>query len=122
MERDPAYLLDMLQAAKEAQALSTGLTLEALQASKLHQYALVKVIEIIGEAARAISDETKAANPNIPWPAIIGMRNQLVHRYFNIDLSIVWDVVQNHLAPLIAHLEPVVPAEPPSTPPPDQPP
>jgi uncharacterized protein with HEPN domain len=122
MDRDPAYLLDMLQAAREAQALSAGLTLEALQASKLHQYALVKVIEIIGEAARAVSDETRRANPNIPWPAIIGMRNHLVHRYFNINLPIVWDVVQNHIAPLIAQLEPLVPPEAPNTSPPNQPP
>ena len=111
MERDPAYLLDMLQVAREVQALSAGLTWEIFQQSKLHQYALVKLIEIIGEAARAVSQETKAAHPEIPWIAIIDMRNHLVHRYFRIDLPRVWDVVQNHLAPLIAQLEPLVPPE-----------
>jgi len=111
MERDPAYLLDMLQAARDAQALCAGLTWESFQASKLHQYALVKILENIGEAARAISDEAKAAHPAIPWPAIIGMRNHLVHRYFRIDLPVVWDVLQNHVGPLIAQLEPIVPPE-----------
>jgi uncharacterized protein with HEPN domain len=111
MDRDPAYLLDMLQAARDALALSDGLTWESFQASKLHQYALVKILENVGEAARAISDEAKAAHSAIPWAAIIGMRNHLVHRYFRIDLPIVWDVLQNHLRPLIAQLEPIVPPE-----------
>lgn len=112
MERDPAYILDILQAAREARSLASGLTWETFQRSKLHQYALVKLIEIVGEAARALSDETKAANPGIPWPAIIGMRNHLVHRYFRIDLDVVWDVLQNHLPPLITQLTPLVPEEP----------
>jgi uncharacterized protein with HEPN domain len=111
MQRDPAYLLDTLQAAREARALSAGLTWEAFQRSKLHQYGLVKVIENIGEAARAVSAETKGANPTIPWTEIMLMRNHLVHRYFRIDLPTVWDVLQNHLEPLIAQLERVVPPD-----------
>ncbi len=111
MDRDPAYLLDMLQAAREARDLSAGLTWEAFEKSRLHQFAMVKLVEIIGEAARSLSDTTRDAHPEIPWPAMIGMRNHLVHRYFRIDLPIVWDVIQNHLGPLIAHLEPLVPPE-----------
>lgn len=111
MERDPAYLLDMLNAARDVLTLSAGLTEEAFQKSKLHQYGLVKLIEIIGEAARAVSEETKAAHPEIPWIPIIDMRNHLVHRYFRIDLPGVWDVVQNHIAPLMAQLEGLVPPD-----------
>jgi uncharacterized protein with HEPN domain len=111
MQRDPAYLLDMLQAAREARRLCGGLTWDDFQKSTLHQYALVKLIEIIGEAARAISEETKAAHPAIPWVPIIDMRNHLIHRYFRIDLARVWDVLQNHLDPLIGQLEPLVPPE-----------
>jgi uncharacterized protein with HEPN domain len=111
MDRDPAYLLDMLNAAKEIRSLSAGLSEPAFVASKLHQYALVKLIEIIGEAARAISEETKTAHPEIPWVPIIDMRNHLVHRYFRIDLPRVWDVVQNHVPPLIAQLEPLIPPD-----------
>src|SRR6267378_5100411 len=111
MERDPAYLLDMLNAARDVKALSAGLSEDGLRQSKLHQYALVKLIEMIGEAARAISEETKTAHPEIPWIPIIDMRNHLIHRYFRIDLVRVWDVMQNHIAPLIAQLEPLVPPE-----------
>jgi uncharacterized protein with HEPN domain len=111
MDRDPAYLLDMLNASREVQTLSAGVTWELFQQSKLHQYALVKVIEVIGEAARAISDESKTAHPEIPWIGIIDMRNHLVHRYFRIDLQRVWDVVKNHIPLLIAQLEPLVPPE-----------
>lgn len=111
MDRDPAYLLDMLQAARDVETLSMGLTEQAFLQSKLHQYALIKLIEIIGEAARAISEETKNAHPEIPWLPIIDMRNHLIHRYFRIDLPRVWDVVQHHIGPLIAILEPLVPRE-----------
>jgi uncharacterized protein with HEPN domain len=111
MDRDPAYLLDMLNAARQIQALSSGLTEEAFQQSKLHHYALIKLIEIIGEAARAVSETTKTAHPEIPWIPIVDMRNHLIHRYFRIDLPRVWDVVQNHIAPLIAQLEPLIPPE-----------
>jgi uncharacterized protein with HEPN domain len=76
-----------------------------------NQIPLVKLIEIIDEAARAISEETKAAQPAIPWVPIIDMRNHLIHRYFRIDLARVWDVLRNHLEPLIAQLEPLVPPE-----------
>jgi uncharacterized protein with HEPN domain len=76
--------------------------------------ALVKLIEMIGEAPRAISETTKTAHPDIPWVPISNMRNHLIHRYFRIDLQLVWDVVQNHIAPLIAQLEPLVPPESPA--------
>ncbi len=99
MDRDPAYLLDMLQATREAMSLSAGLTWEVFRQSKLHQFALVKVLEIIGEAARPISETTKQAHPEIPWIPIIDMRNHLVHRYFRIDLPIVWDVLQKPCGP-----------------------
>jgi uncharacterized protein with HEPN domain len=116
MERDPGYLLDMLLAAREARQLSGGLSWEQFQQSRLHQYALVKLIENIGEAARCISDPTRAANPEIPWTDIVLMRNHLVHRYFRIDLTAVWDVLNNHLPTLMSQLEPLVPPEAPLPP------
>lgn len=102
----------MLNAAREVQTLSAGLTWEAFQQSRLHQHALVRLIEVIGEAARAITEETKTTHPGIPWVANIQMRNHLIHRYFRVDLPRVWDVVQNHIPPLIAGLMPLVPPEP----------
>ena len=74
--------------------------------------AILKAVEIIGEAASRISEETKAKHPGIPWTEIIGMRNRLVHGYFAIRLDRVWQTVQDDLPPLIAQLEPLVLLEP----------
>jgi uncharacterized protein with HEPN domain len=64
--------------------------------------ALIKCIEIIGEAASRVSHETQAAHPEIPWPDIVGMRNRLIHVYFDIDLDRVHDTITSDLPPLIA--------------------
>lgn len=70
--------------------------------------ALVKEIEIIGEVAARLSDETRSAIPAIPWADVIGMRNRLVHVYFDIDLERLWDTVQQDLPRLAKALEPVL--------------
>jgi uncharacterized protein with HEPN domain len=67
--------------------------------------ALVKEIEIIGEAASRISDESRKALPLIPWPKIIAMRNRLIHAYADVDLSIVWDTLTGALPELVRELE-----------------
>ena len=72
--------------------------------SRLHQNAVLKAIEIVGEAAARIGQETKRAHPDIPWQEIIGMRNRLVHVYFDIDVALAWDTVQNDLPALITRL------------------
>jgi uncharacterized protein with HEPN domain len=77
----------------------------------LLQDAVVRRLEIIGEAAGRVSPETVAAHPGIPWREIIGMRNRIVHEYFRIDLDVVWRVVQEDLQDLIDKLEPLVPGE-----------
>ncbi len=111
MRRDEAYLLDMLLAARDAQKCAYGLTREQLEASRLHQLAVLKALETIGEAAAKVSESFWAAHPEIPWREIVGMRNRLVHAYFEVDLDEVWDTVRNDLPPLIAALEPLVPPE-----------
>lgn len=67
--------------------------------------ALVNCIEIVGEAAARTSDETQLQYPQIPWRDIIGMRNRLIHGYFDIDLDRVWDTVVDDLPSLIDELE-----------------
>lgn len=57
------------------------------------QLALVRLIEIIGEAASRLSDDIKTKHASVPWVAIVGMRNRLIHAYFDIDLDVVWDTV-----------------------------
>ena len=112
MRRDDAWLLDMLLAARRAVRFAAPLTFSEFENGDLHQLAILKAVEIIGEAASRISEETKAEHPDIPWAEIIGLRNRLVHAYFAIQLDIVWQTVQDDLPPLIAQLEPLVPPEP----------
>ena len=111
MRRDDAWLLDMLLAARDAVDFAAGLDFAQFKRNPLHQKAILKTIEIIGEAAGRISQETREAHPDIPWPKIIAMRNHLVHAYFEINLRRVWETVQNDVPRLISLIEPLVPPE-----------
>ena len=112
MRRDDAsYPLDMLVAARDAVAFSEGLSFSRFVGEQRSQLAIVKAVEIVGEAAARLSRETTEAHPDIPWREVVGMRNRLVHGVFDIDLQVVWDSVQKDLPVLIAHLEPLVSPE-----------
>lgn len=111
MWRDDAYLLDILLAAREAVTFAEDLTFESFKESRLHQLAIVRTLEIVGEAARKISQEFKEAHPEIPWPKMIGMRHRLIHDYVHIDLETVWDTVRTDIPLLIKMIEPLVPPE-----------
>jgi len=67
--------------------------------------ALVRLLEIIGEAAGHVSAETQAAAPAIPWAEIVGLRNRLIHGYDSVDMDILWQILDQDLAPLAAELE-----------------
>ena len=108
MWRDAAYLLDILLAGRRAQEFTAALTLDAFRASQLHQHAVMRNLEIVGEAARKVSRTTKEAHTEIPWSDLVGLRNRLVHEYFRIDVDKVWDVVVNNLPALLAAVEPLV--------------
>ncbi len=75
------------------------------------QFATMHLIQIMGEAARKISSESKKTHPQIPWSKIIGMRNRLVHEYFRVEIEIVWEVVDQDIPALIPLIEPLVPPE-----------
>ncbi|WP_089726898.1 HepT-like ribonuclease domain-containing protein [Candidatus Thiosymbion oneisti] len=111
MWRDDANLLDMLIAARHAAAFSRDLTWEQFQGSRLHQHAITKALENIGEAAGKVSSETKKAHPEIPWPQIVGLRHRIAHDYFRLDLLRVWEIVTTDVPTLIITLEPLVPPE-----------
>ncbi len=61
--------------------------------------------EILGEAASNISDELRKEYPDVPWREIAGVRNRLIHGYFDIDLNIVWQIIQQDIGPLISNLK-----------------
>ena len=112
MQRDDAsYLLDMLYAARDAVEFAGELSYAEFTRDRRHQLAILKSVEIVGEAASRVSAETRVSHPDVPWSEIVGMRNRLVHAYFDIDLSIVWDTVHINLPVLIVQLEPLAPPE-----------
>ena len=105
---DLTRLHHMQDAAREALDFMSGKTRENLANDRMLVLAVVKDLEIIGEAAGRISAECRARHPGIPWAVMVGMRNRLTHAYFSIDLDIVWDTVTNNLAPLAEQLERVI--------------
>lgn len=101
---DLVRLRHMLDAAQEAIAFVQGSCRADLDDDRKLVLALVKAIEIIGEAAYQTSPATRAQLPHIPWEDIIGMRHRLVHAYFDINLDILWQTVQADLPPLVQAL------------------
>lgn len=82
-----------------------------LKDDKMLSYSLVHLLELIGEAANGISNEFQMNNSNIPWKAIIGMRNRLIHGYFDIDLNIVWKTVNKDIPKLKREIEKIIMSE-----------
>ena len=108
---DTAYLLDMLLAARDALSFTEDMSFDDFVRDRRTQLSVLKVVEIVGEAAAHVSDDARRASPDIPWREIVGMRNRLVHVYYDINLPLVWDAIRHDLPDLIARLEPLVPPE-----------
>ena len=111
MRHDDAYLLDMLLAAREARSFAANLTFGEFERHRMAQLAILKSIEVIGEAASRVSTGCRESQPEIPWSGIVGMRNRLVHGYFNVNLERVWETVQKDIPLLIRQLESLIPPE-----------
>jgi uncharacterized protein with HEPN domain len=107
--RDAALLLDMLLAARDAVEFVGGLDEATFQTSRLHQNAVIRALEVIGEAAGKVSTETATTHSGIDWRRITGMRHRLIHGYGDVKLDIVWMTVRDYLPSLIATLEQLVP-------------
>jgi uncharacterized protein with HEPN domain len=90
MSREPAYLADILGAAKLIQAAIQGVSQEALAQDWIRLSAIERQIEIIGEATRRLCDSFKGAHPEIPWREMAGMRDVLIHAYDDLDLDDIW--------------------------------
>ena len=111
MQRELVYLLDMLQSAQMIQAYINALDQTAFEADLKTQDAVIRRIEIIGEAVRRLSLEFRARHRDIPWQQIAGMRNKLIHEYDRGDLVAVWEVAQQDIPQLIAQLQPLIPPD-----------
>ena len=101
---DTTRLRHMLDHAVEAVEMIRGRVRDDLDADRKLNLALVRLVEIVGEAAARVSEAERKRVPQIPWEDIIGMRNRVVHGYDEVDFDILWDVVELHLPPLIIEL------------------
>ena len=102
---DSVPLQHMLDHAKEAVDMIAGKKRADLDGERMLELSLIRLIEIIGEAAARVSVEGRNRYPSIPWREVIGMRNRLVHGYDSVDLDVLWDTVELDLPPLITQLE-----------------
>ena len=107
-KKDKKRLFDMLTEAKRSQKFASGKSLEDLYNDDMLAYAIVRCLEIIGEAASTATEETRQLYPNLEWRKMIGMRNRIVHEYGNIDITIVWNTVEDIIPTLIDDLQQII--------------
>ena len=100
MRKDKAYLRHMIDAISDIKRFMKGLTKEEFFENKEKQYAVLRALEIIGEATKNLSKEMKAERSEIQWSDIAGMRDKLIHQYFGVNLNLVWETVKKNLPEL----------------------
>jgi len=98
------FIADMQEACAKIAAYTTGMDFEAFCADTRTVDAVVRNLEIIGEASNGIPEDQKLLRPDIDWRAIRGLRNRIVHEYFGLSLSVIWAVVQQDLPSLAQQL------------------
>ena len=98
------YLRDMLENAEKALSFVRGLDYDGFCKDDKALYAVIRALEIIGEAARQIPEKVRENNPETPWREIAGMRNKLTHEYFGVNTKVVWRTVHEDLPVIIPAL------------------
>jgi uncharacterized protein with HEPN domain len=113
MQKDDLIrLTHMLDAGQKAISFAANQSRSDLDDDPMLVFALMKAIEIIGEAASKVSRDSRESLKEIPWAQIVGMRNRLIHAYVDISLDILWRTVTRNLPPLIQELERIIASEP----------
>jgi len=107
-EADNVRIRHILDAAREAVAFAKGRSRAELDSDRKLSLSLVRLLEIIGEAAKGISQEFRDSHSDLPWKSVIGMRDRLIHGYFDVNLDVVWGTVTEDLPALIAKLEKIL--------------
>jgi len=106
---DPLRMQHMIKFARKAIGFSARKSRADLDKDELLCLALVRLIEMIGEAAARITTESRDCHSEIPWAKIVGMRNRLVHGYDQVDLDLLWQTIERDLKPLVEQLEKIIP-------------
>lgn len=109
--KDRIRMRHMLDCSREALALIEGKTLEEVAADRVLSLALIRLLEVVGEAAARVTTEGQDRFPRIPWSQIVGLRNRLIHGYDSVDLDILWNILSSDLPLLLSVLEPAIAAE-----------
>jgi len=99
------YLDDVIDAARLALEFTAGLTLEAFTSDRKTYHAVLRNLEIIGQAVKKIPPDIRALAPQVPWRQIAGFRDHLAHAYFEVEDEVVWSVIQEHLPHLLSEAE-----------------
>jgi uncharacterized protein with HEPN domain len=108
---DIVRLQHMLEHAREAVAMIESKDRTNLQRERKLELSLIRLIEVVGEAAARVTPEGQKKYPYIPWSQVVSMRNRLIHGYDQVDLNILWDTIEDDLPPLIAELEKILESE-----------
>ena len=109
MQRDDSILIKhILEAAEKSIAFLSNHTRENLEEDEKLALSIIRLLEIVGEAANQVSEDYKTKHSNIPWRNMIGLRNRLIHGYFDVDLDIVWDTVKSDLPPVVKQLRQLI--------------
>lgn len=103
--KDLARLKHMLDSTEAILVFAKGKQRTSLDKDRLFQSAVLREFEIIGEAAGRISEKTKKKFPHIPWKELVGLRNRLIHAYFDVDHDIVWKTIREYLPSFLEHLQ-----------------
>ena len=101
---DRIRLLHMAEASQTAMRFVMGRQRNDLHTDQMLLFAVLRAIEVIGEAASKVTEEVRTANPHIPWKAIVGMRNRLIHAYFDVDTDVVWETLQVEIPAVLTHI------------------
>ena len=107
-EDDVIRMRHILDAAREAVNFIEGHNREDLDTDRKLNLSLVRLLEIIGEAARSITNEFRQKHPELAWKSMVGMRDRLIHGYFDVNLDILWETVTKDLPPLIDKIEKIL--------------
>jgi len=108
-ERDfTDYIKDILISMQDVEEFTSGMTFEDFLQDKKTIKAVIRSLEVLGEAAKKIPDDIKARYPRIPWKRMAGMRDKLIHEYFGVDLEIVWNAAKKELPPVKSSIEELV--------------
>ena len=99
------YLEDILLAMDKIEQYTKNMNQDEFEQTDIVIDAVIRNLEVIGEAAKSVPIEAREEYPHIPWKRMIGLRNVMIHEYFGIDLSIVWTIVKNNLPETRKHIE-----------------